>query len=220
MRSYGTYDASRGLTLALAAALAGLALWGAAQVGTQTTGRFWIAMAIVAGAGLVLALANHVGTWTKGLRMRISPSTFILAFLPVLVCVGWILIANQPGNGWQEGRIHSWSTSIGILGLVHSVGLWQGVLAFGFGLMLGLSFDGVPAPVEEAAAPAYAGPAGVPAAHPGVGAGRTADEPVTAERRWTARRGPAASPAEEGAPAEQNVPAGDTEHTRTRMPTR
>ena len=216
MRSYGTYDASRGLTLALAAALAGLALWGAAEVGTQTTGRFWIAMAIVAGAGLVLALANHVGTWTKGLRMRISPSTFVLAFLPVLVCVGWILIASQPGNGWQEGRIHSWSDSIGILGLVHTIGLWQGVLAFGFGLMLGLSFDGVPAPVEDTA-PAYAGPAGVPAAHPA--AGRAADEPVTAERRWTARREPAAAPTEENAPVEESVPADETTRTRTRMPT-
>ena len=116
MRRYGLYDASRGLTLALAAALAGLGLWGATQVGMQTTGRFWISMAIVAGAGLLIALAAHVGTWTKGLRLRVSPGTFALVFLPVLVCVGWILIANQPGNGWQEGRLDSWSNSIGILG--------------------------------------------------------------------------------------------------------
>jgi hypothetical protein len=210
MRSYGTYDASRGLTLALAAALAGLGLWGAAEIGTQTQGRFWLAMAIVAGAGLMLALANHVGTWTKGLRMRMSPSTFVLAFLPVLVCVGWILIANQPGNGWQEGRIDSWSNSIGIVGLVHSIGLWRGVLAFGFGLMLGLSFDGVPAPVEEAA-PEYAVPAGVPAAGSAAG-NRPADEPVTAERRWTARRGQTATP-----PA---TPTEETTRTRSRMPTR
>jgi hypothetical protein len=202
MRRYGMYDASRGLTLALAAALAGLALWGATQVGTQTTGRFWIAMAIVGAAGLLLALANHVGTWTKGLRLRLSPGTFVLAFLPVLVCVGWILIASQPGSGWQEGRIHSWSNSIGILGVVHSVGLWRGVLAFAFGLMLGLSFDGVPAPVVEDTA--YAGPAGATAARP------AADEPVAAERRWTGRRGPATTP-----------PATPTEQpTRTRTPTR
>jgi hypothetical protein len=164
---YGMYDASRGLTLALAAGLAGLALWGATQVGTNTPGRFWIAMAIVAAGGLVLALANHVGTWTKGLRLRLSPTTFVFAFLPVLVCVGWILIASQPGSGWQEGRIHSWSNAIGILGVVHDVGLWNGVLALGFGLVLGLSFDGVPAPMVDTA-PAY----GVPA-----------DEPVAAERR-------------------------------------
>jgi hypothetical protein len=184
MRRYGMYDASRGLTLAFAAALAGLGLWGASQIGTQTTTRFWIAMAVVAGAGLLLALANHVGTWTKGLRLRMSPSTFALAFLPVLVCVGWILIATQPGHGWQEGRLDSWSNSIGIMGVVHSIGLWHGVLAFAFGLMLGLSLDGVPAPETEAeTAPAYAEPPGRRAGLP------PADEPVTAERRYAASRG-------------------------------
>jgi hypothetical protein len=207
MRSYGMYDASRGLTLALAAALAGLALWGAAEVGTQTTGRFWIAMAIVAGGGLVLALASHVGTWTKGLRMRISPSTFTIAFLPVLVCVGWILVATQPGSGWQEGRLDHWSNSIGILGLVKSVALWHGVLAFGFGLVLGLCFDGVPAPVEEDV-PAYTGAA--PAA-----AGPPADEPVSAERRWAARRGRTVP-----ADAPTDAPADESTVTRRRIPTR
>jgi hypothetical protein len=195
MRSYRMYDASRGLTLALAAGLAGLALWGATQVGTQTSGRFWLAMAIVAAGGLVLALTNHVGTWTKGLRLRLSPSTFVLAFLPVLVCVGWILLASQPGNGWQEGRIHSWSSTIGILGLVHDVGLWSGVLAFGFGLMLGLSFDGVPAPIVETE------PVGdVPA-----------DEPVAAERRYSS---------DGRAPAPSSTPTGHTERTREQTPVR
>jgi len=210
MRRYGMYDASRGLTLALAAALAGLGLWGATQVGMQTTERFWISMAVVAGAGLLIALAAHVGTWTKGLRLRMSPGTFALAFVPVLVVVGWTLIATQPGHGWQEGRLDSWSNSIGILGVVHSIGLWHGVLAFAFGLMLGLSLDGVPAPVEEAA-PAYAGPAG-PA-----GAARTpaADEPVAAERRYAGNRGPA-PPAR--TPAE--TPTDETTQTRTETPAR
>jgi hypothetical protein len=201
MRRYSLYDASRGLTLALAAALAGLGLWGATQIGMQTTGRFWLSMAIVAGAGFLIALATHVGTWTKGLRLRMSPGTFALAFLPVLIVVGWLLVANQPGNGWEEGRLDSWSNSIGIFGVVHSVGLWHGVLAFAFGLMLGRSLDGVPAPVEEVA-PAYAGPAG---------AARTpaADEPVAAERRYAARRGPATPAA---------TPTEETTQTRTRTP--
>jgi hypothetical protein len=210
MRSYGMYDASRGLTLALAAALAGLGLWGATQVGMQTTGRFWISMAVVAGAGLLIALAAHVGTWTKGLRLRMSPGTFALAFLPVLVVVGWILIASQPGHGWQEGRLDSWSNSIGILGVVHSIGLWHGVLAFAFGLMLGLSLDGVPAPVEEAEPAAYAGPAG---------AARTpaADEPIAAERRYAGNREPAPSAQ---TPAETAVGETTQTQTRTRTPAR
>jgi hypothetical protein len=174
MRRYGLYDASRGLTLALAAALAGLGLWGATRIGMQTTGRFWLSLAIVAGTGLLIALANHVGTWTKGLRLRLSPATFLLAFVPVLVVGGWILVATQPGSGWGEGRLASWSNSIGILGVVHSIGLWHGVLAFAIGLMLGLSLDGVPAPVDETAA----------------------DEPVTAERRHAITGGVMAPPDE------------------------
>jgi hypothetical protein len=193
MRSYGMYDASRGLTLAFAAALVGLALWGASQIGTQSTNRFWLTMLIVAGAGFVLALAGHVGTWTKGLRLRISPSTFV-TFLLGLVAVGWILIASQPGSGWEEGRITSWSNSMGIDGAVHSIGLWRGVLAFGFGLLLGMAFDSVPAAAVEEPAPGYAGPAAGTAPTP-------ADEPVAAERRWTGRRGsgtpPAATPEQE-----------------------
>jgi hypothetical protein len=208
MRSYGMYDVTRGLTLALFAGLAGVALWGATQVGMQTTARFWIAMAIVGAAGLLLTLATHVGTWTKGLRMRMSPTTFALAFLPALVCVGWILLASQPGTGWQEGRIDSWSTSLGILGLVHSIGLWHGVLAFGFGVMLGLSLDGVPEPMV-AEAPAYA-PATAPASTP-----RTSpsDEPVTAERRWAARRGTGATP--KTVPTGPREPVGRTTTTGT-----
>jgi hypothetical protein len=205
------YDASRGLTLALAAALAGLGLWGATQIGMQTTGRFWLSMAVVAGAGLLIALANHVGTWTKGLRLRMSPSTFALAFLPVLVCAGWILIATQPGNGWQEGRLDSWSNSIGIVGLVHSIGLWHGVLAFAIGLMLGLSFDGVPAPETEAEA-VYAGPAGATTAP-------AADEPVAAERRYAARPGPAATRTD-STPTETPAEEPTQTQSRTRIPSR
>ncbi len=205
MRRYGMYDASRGLTLAFAAALAGLALWGASQIGTQTQGRFWLALVIVAAAGLLLTLASHVGTWTKGLRLRLSPSTFVLAFLPVLVCVGWILLASQPGSGWQEGRIDSWSDSIGILGVVHSIGLWHGALAFAFGLVLGLSLDGVPAgTMDMDTVSAYTGgPADVEAP-------LAADEPVAAERHWAPQRRPApssATPTEEATQTRGRAPA-------------
>jgi hypothetical protein len=169
-RNGGIYDATRGLTTAVAAGVAGLLLWCATLVGVQTVTRFWEAMGIVAGAGLVLALSQVVGGWTKGGRVRVSPSTFLLAFVPVLVCVGWILMATQPGNGWHEGRFVSWSHSIGIFGLVHSLGLWHGALAFGFGLVLGMTLDTVPTPVVEP----------VPAAAPV--ADNAADDPLTAER--------------------------------------
>ena len=202
MRRYGLYDVTRGLTTALAAGLAGLLLWTATLVGQQTTVRFWESMGIVAGAGLVVALSQVLGGWTKGMQLRLSPGTFLLGFLPVLVCVGWILVATQQGSGWQEGRLDSWSNSIGIMGLVKSAGLWHGVLAFGLGLVLGLSLDGVPAPAEETA-PAYAGAAPVADRPP-------ADEPVTAERRWTGRRGPATP---------RETPTEEPTRTGRRMPT-
>ena len=180
MRRYGLYDATRGLATALSAGLAGVLLWLATLVGVQTVTHFWESMGIVAGAGLVVALSQVIGGWTKGHGVRVSPGTFILAFVPVLVCVGWILMATQPGNGWHEGTITSWSSSLGILGLVHQLGLWHGVLAFGLGLMLGLTLDTVPAPVAEVV------PQPVPAQRrrPVDDTDDTvADEPITAERQ-------------------------------------
>jgi hypothetical protein len=147
MRRYGLYDATRGLTLAIAAGLAGLLLYLASEVGQQSTIRFWEEMGIVAAAGLVLALAPVLGGWTSGLRLRLSPGTFLLGFLPVLVVVGWILMATQPGNGWHEGTLVSWSHNAGLMGVIHSLGLWHGVLAFGFGLVLGSCLDAVPTSV-------------------------------------------------------------------------
>jgi hypothetical protein len=166
MRRFGIYDVTRGVTTAAAAATAGLLLWAATQVGQQTTVRFWAELGIVAAAGLVLSLAHAVGGWTKGLRLRLSPGTFLLGFVPVLGCVGWILMTTQPGSGWYEGRIVAWSQSLGVLGVVHAVGLWNGVLAFGLGLVLGLTLDAVPVAEEASAATDSS----------------TADEPLTAER--------------------------------------
>lgn len=175
MQRYGLYDATRGLTTLAAAGGAGVLLWVATRVGQQTDGRFWAEMAIVGGAGLVMALSQVIGGWTKGLRLRVSPGTLIVAFLPVLVVVGWILMATQPKHGWYQGTFARWTGDIGMTGLVHDAALWHGVLAFGFGLVLGLSFDSVPAMA--------------PAAMP---VGTAANEPVLAERREMGTRAPAA----------------------------
>jgi hypothetical protein len=183
MRRYGLYDTTRGLTTLAAAGGAGVLLWAATRVGQPTDRRFWAEMGIVAGAGLVMALSQVVGGWTKGLRLRMSPGTFALALLPVLIVVWWILMASQPGHGWYEGTIVSWSKTLGITGLVHDLALWHGVLAFGFGLVLGLSFD----TVQVAADAAVAGPVAertMPATAP-VASG-PASEPTTAEQREVA----------------------------------
>jgi hypothetical protein len=168
MRRYGLYDTTRGLTTVAAIGTAGVLLWAATLVGQRSDGRFWAEMGIVAGAGLVVAISQVVGGWTKGLRLRISLGTLALAFLPVLIVVWWILMASQPAHGWYQGTFETWSRHVGLIGLVHDLALWHGVLAFGFGLVLGMSFDTVPA----------AAPVATPEPPRG-----TAEEPVTAERR-------------------------------------
>ena len=183
MRRYGLYDTTRGLMTALAVGVAGLLLWVATQVGMQSTARFWESMAIVAVAGLVLALLPAMGGWTSGLRFRASPGTFLLGFLPTLVVVGWVLMATQPGHGWHDGTVTSWSRSIGVLGLVHALGLWHGVLAFGFGAVLGLSLDTVPA-IEPVAEPVDDDVVVDRRSD------RIADEPLTAERQAAPPRDP------------------------------
>jgi hypothetical protein len=186
MRKYRLHDTTRGLMTVAAVGIAGLLLWLATRVGQQTTGRFWASMGIVAGAGVGFALLQAIGGWTKGLRLRVSPGTLLLGFLPSLVLVGWILLATQPGSGWHEARFASWSSSIGVLDVVHDLGLWHGVLAFGLGIVLGLSLDAVPAAGEivviDEATPAVsnvvvADDEAAPAADRWA-----ADEPLAAER--------------------------------------
>jgi hypothetical protein len=128
-------------------------------------------MAIVAAAGLVLALAPVLGGWTSGLTLRLSPGTFVLGFVPVLIIVAWILMSTQPGNGWHEGTIVSWSHDLSLYGVIHYLGLWHGVLAFGFGLVLGACLDAVPV---EMAAPVPADTV--------VSDREAADEPLVAEQ--------------------------------------
>ena len=183
MRRYGLYDTTRGLTTLAAAGAAGVLLWAATRVGQPTDRRFWAEMGIVAAGGLVIALSQAVGGWTKGLRLRMSPGTFALAFVPVLIAVWWIMMASQPGHGWYEGTIVSWSATLGIAGLVHDLALWHGVLAFGFGLVLGLSFDAVPAVVPVPAAASARAPA-------------VANESTMAERREVGTTRPVRRPRE------------------------
>ena len=203
MRRYGLYDATRGLMTALAAGVAGLLLWLATQVGQQSTSRFWEEMGLVAAAGLVLVLIPALGHGMKGLRLRLSPATFRLGVLPTLGVVGWILMATQPGHGWHEGTLVSWSHSLGIYGLVHGIGLWHGVLAFGFGAVLGMSLDALP--VEERVV------APVPAAAT-VPAGETT---TTTGPRWRRRTTTAPAAADEPLTAERDAPYRSEPHTVT-----
>jgi len=170
MRKYRLHDTARGVTILVASGVVGLLLWLATHVGQQSTARFWTSMWIVAAAGLIFVLAQTVGGWTRGLRLRFSTGTFLIAFVPSLVVIGWIMLATQPGGGWHGERFASWSSSLGLMDVMHDLGLWHGVLAFGLGLVLGLSLDVVPAAGEVVV----------------VDQGVALDETASAPDRWAA----------------------------------
>jgi hypothetical protein len=122
-------------------AIAGFLIWLAQLLDLTSTTEFWAAMGIIAGAGLVLGLSQLFGGWTKWGVPVLSPGVFLLAFVPTAVVVGWILMVNQPENGWYQDKLQSWSGSLGIEDLVRDVGLFRAVLAFGLGLVFAFTFD-------------------------------------------------------------------------------
>jgi len=164
------FGASRAVLTLAAAAVAGVLLYYATYFERGETGGYWAAYGVVAGAGLVVGLAQMRG------RTGNPPLMFLLAFLPVLIAAGWVLIAMQPDPNWFRAHVLSWSGDIGIGDLVKDLGTWLGVLAFGIGYTLGLTLEPAPAVVVEE-------PATQPAMAPGAYDRTAADEPVAAERR-------------------------------------
>jgi hypothetical protein len=120
---------NRAVTTLLAAGAAGFLLWLAAQFNMHTTGGYWAALGIVAGCGLLLGLAQLRGAGGN------PPAMLLLAFLPVFVCASWILLYAQPNSEWGRHLIRSWSGDIGIRDVVNNISMWNGIVAFGMGLV-------------------------------------------------------------------------------------
>lgn len=132
---------TRGAVTLVAAGVAGLLIWLATQINDSSTGGYWAVYGIVAGAGLVMALSQLFGGWTKGGMPRLSMNVFLLAFIPTLIAAGWVVVGHQPNPNWFRDHILSWSGSIGILNVVRDLAEYVAVLAFGIGLVFGYSFD-------------------------------------------------------------------------------
>jgi hypothetical protein len=135
----------RALFTLLGVAAAGFLLWLASAVAfpldEASTTEYWIAMALIAGAGLALGLSQLFGGWTKWGWPTLSPTVFLLGFLPTLVVGGWILLAKQPQDGVQEGRFDRWSGDLGISGFVNDLNLLLPAIPLVIGLVLAFSFD-------------------------------------------------------------------------------
>jgi hypothetical protein len=155
MQMFGTV---RGLCTLAGAGAAGVLIWLSTQIGQGSTGGYWAAIGILAGAGLAMALSQLFGGWTKWGMPRISAGVFLIGFLPVLIAAGWVILAGQPDGNWFQRHVDSWSGSIAIDGLVDDLRGLIAVLAFGVGLVFGFTFDTsgprMPGePVWEATAP-------------------------------------------------------------------
>jgi hypothetical protein len=132
---------TRGLLTLFGVAGAVALLWLAGWIGDDSTGEYWALYALVAAAGLAIAVSQLLGGWTKWGRPRISRSVFLLGFLPALLVAAWVLFAAQPDENWFQKHVTSWSDDLGIGGVVEDLLGLVGPLAFLAGLTFGLSFD-------------------------------------------------------------------------------
>jgi hypothetical protein len=135
------YGLTRGTITLLGAGIAGFLVWLATQIDDSSTGGYWAVYGIIAGAGLTMALSQLLGGWTKWGLPRLSVNVFLLAFVPVLIAAGWVILAKQPHANWFRDHIRAWSGDISIDGVVNDLGEYVSVLAFGLGLVFGFTFD-------------------------------------------------------------------------------
>lgn len=135
------YGLTRATITLIAAAVAGLLVWFATQINDKTVGGFWAVYGLIAGAGLVMALSQLLGGWTKWGWPRLAITFLLTAFVPIAFVSMWIILAAEPGNGWFHRHVVAWSSDIHIQGLVNDLKEYVAVFAFGIGLVFGYSFD-------------------------------------------------------------------------------
>jgi hypothetical protein len=184
------YGMTRATTTLLAGGVAGLLIWFATQINDHSRGGFWAVYGLIAGAGLLMALSQLLGGWTKWGWPHLSAPFLLTAFVPIAVVSLWIILAAEPGNAWFHRHVLSWSNSLHIDGLVNDLKGYVPLFAFGIGLVFGFSFD-TKGPRTAAAPPATTTTRGRGL----FGRRRTADvdrdgvadEPVTRDRTATER---------------------------------
>jgi hypothetical protein len=137
----------RPLATLAGAVFAGVVIWFVPHFSRGTAGGYWGSMVFFAAAGLALGVAQLHGRDGIGVR------AFLLAFVPVLVAVGWVLLSAQPEPGWVRDHVVGWSGDVGIDGVVHNLGEHVAVLAFGLGLVFGLTFEAAMVPLQRRTAP-------------------------------------------------------------------
>jgi len=176
------YGLTRATTTLIGAAVAGLLLWIATQLNHGHEGGYWGIVGLMAGAGLIMALSQLLGGWTKWGWPRLSASVFLIAFVPVAVVSLWIILVGEPHAGWFHDHVMAWTRDIHVSGLVTDMLTYIPVLAFGTGLVFGFSFD-TSGPRRDVVVDDRRGAGATKGRRPVTADRNAADEPVTAERR-------------------------------------
>jgi hypothetical protein len=168
------YGLTRGTITLIGVGAAGVLLWLTSQFDGDASGDYWTTMALVAGAGLVMALSQLLGGWTKWGWPRLSPTVFVLGFLPALVAGGIVLLAAQPdSSAFGAG----FASDLGLDGLAEDFTSVLPAVAFLIGLTFGFAFDTTGPVVDDDEVVERGERAPYPVDR------RATDEPVTAERR-------------------------------------
>jgi hypothetical protein len=143
-----TASMTRALTTLAGAVGAGALIWASSRLlrGDFSITDYWGIMGLLAAGGLVAALSQLLGGWTKGGTPTFSPTVFLLGFLPVLVVAGFVIWATQqpPGDGWLVDETRGFADDIGMLRLLSELESFLAVFPFAIGLFLGFCFDTVP----------------------------------------------------------------------------
>jgi hypothetical protein len=181
------YETRRGLFTLIGVAGAGALIWASTLFDRTETDGYWARWAIVAAAGLSVALSQLLGGWTKDGRLTLSPAVLLLGFVPVLVVAGWVLAAGQPGANTVSSHVLEWSRDMHANGIVNDFRELLGPLAMLLGLSFGLSFDTVAA--ERTAIVRDEAPEPMWTDAPATRERAAAPEPSTAETRVAAPAG-------------------------------
>jgi hypothetical protein len=174
------YGLTRATVTLIGVAAAAVLLYVASQFAVdETDGEYWAWAGLLAAAGLVIALSQLLGGWTKWGWPRVSASVFLLGFLPALIVGGLVLLHAQPDGG-VFGQ--SWADDLGVDSAAEDLVAVLPAIAFALGLVFGLTFDTTGPRVREV--PAEDGR--VARRHDE----RVAEEPLAAERTTTATEYP------------------------------
>jgi hypothetical protein len=132
------YGLTRATVTLIGVAAAGLLLYVASQFGVETTGDYWAWIGFMAAAGLVIALSQLLGGWTKWGWPRMSLPVLLLGFVPALLVGGIVLLYAQPDGGvFGQGL----ADDLGVEGFAEDLVSVLPAIAFGLGLVFGLTFD-------------------------------------------------------------------------------